>query len=213
MMDLKCAGGLRMPFTRLLFLVLGLTALLHPQTVDVFKWPLQVERSRDFDFIHYLIRLDINIANKTFQGRMTATLRPLRDGLDAVVLDAEEFSVSEVLSQKDEPLSFVQTPDRLTVKLGRAYRHEEKCSFTVGYEGRDPKKGLRFYGASPERPAMVASDSWPYGVRHWCPCYDCPNDKATTEIIATVATGNRVVSNGRLLSETEDRAAGKVTYH
>jgi len=192
---------------------LGLAVFLYSQAIDITKRQLQVERSRDFDFIHYLIRLDIDIANKAFQGRMTATLRPLRDGLDAVVLDAEEFSVSEVRGQEDEPLSFDQAPDRLTVKLWRAFRHDETCSFTVGYEGRDPKKGLRFYEASAERPAMVASDSWPYGVRHWCPCYDYPNDKVTTEIIATVAAGNRVVSNGRLLSETEDRAAGKVTFH
>jgi len=192
---------------------LGLAVLLSSQAIDVYRRPLQVERSRDFDFIHYLIRLDIDIADKAFSGRMTATLQPLRVGLKTVVLDAEEFTVSEVRGQSGEPLSFEQAPGKLAVKLGRAFRHDEKFSFTVAYEGRDPKKGLRFYEASAERPAMVASDSWPYGVRHWFPCYDYPNDKVTDEIIATVAAGNRVVSNGRLLSEAEDKAAGTVTAH
>lgn len=198
---------------RLLLGSVGLIVLLGSQTVDVSKWPLQVERDRDFDFIHYLIRLDIDISGKTFKGRTTATLQPLRDGQDTVVLDAEEFTVKEVRGEQGEPLPFEQTPGRLTVRLGQAFRHNQRFSLTVGYEGRDPKNGLRFFDASSERPAMVASDSWPYGVRHWLPCYDYPNDKATDEVIATVAAGNKVVANGRLLSQSEDKTAGTVTFH
>jgi aminopeptidase N len=192
---------------------LALIVLLSSQTVDVYKWPLQVERDRDFDFIHYLIRLDIDIPGKTFQGRTTATVQPLRDGRDTVVLDAEEFTVKEVLGEQGEPLAFEQIPGRVTVRLGQDFRHDQRTSFTVAYEGRDPKDGLRFFDASAERPAMVASNSWPYGVRHWLPCYDYPNDKATSEIIATVAAGNKVVANGRLLARSEDKTAGTVTYH
>lgn len=200
-------------FRRLLLGSLSLIVLLYPQTIDVYKRPVQVERSHDFDFIHYLVRLDIDIGDKAFKGRMTATFRPLRDGLDTVVLDAEEFRVGEVLGEQGDPLAFEQAPGRLSVKLPRAFRHDETFFLTVGYEGCDPKNGLRFYDSSAERPAMVASDSWPYGVRHWFPCYDYPNDKAESEIIATVAAGNKVVANGRLVSVTEDKAASTVTYH
>jgi aminopeptidase N len=198
---------------RLLLGGLSLIVLLYPQAVDVYKRPVQVERSRDFDFIRYLIRLDIDIGGKAFKGRMTATLRPLRDGLDTVVLDVEEFRVGEVLGEQGEPLAFEEAPGRLSVKLPRAFRHDEMFSFTTVYEGRNPKNGLRFYDSSAERPAMVASDSWPYGIRHWFPCYDYPNDKAASEIIATVAAGNNVVANGRLVSVTEDKTAGTVSYH
>ena len=191
----------------------GVVVLLGSQAIDVSQWPLQVERDRDFDFIHYLVRLDIDIPGKTFKGRMTASLRPLRDGQGTVILDAEEFIVSEVRSETGEPLSFEQIPGRLTVNLDRAFRHDQEFALTVGYEGRDPKDGLRFFDVSSERPAMVASNSWPYGVRHWLPCYDYPNDKATSEIIATVAAGNKVVANGRLLAQSEDKTAGTVTYH
>jgi aminopeptidase N len=192
---------------------LGLAALLCSQTIDIYKRPVQVERSRDFDFIHYLVRLNIDIAEKSFDGRMTATLQPLRDDLDTVVLDTEDFTVRNVQGERGEPLAFEPTQSRITVKLGRAFRHDERFAITVSYDGRQPKNGLRFYDASSERPAMVASDSWPYGVHHWFPCYDYPNDKATSEIIATVAAANKVVANGRLLSRTEDKAAGTVTYH
>ena len=204
---------MRIDAVRSLLGIIILTIPLNPQAIDVYKRPVQVERSRDFDFIHYLIRLDIDIAGKSFNGRMTATLRPLRDGLKKVILDAEEFTVREVRDESGEALAFEQAPGRLTVKLPRAFRHDEKFSVTVGYDGRDPKKGLRFYEASAERPAMAASDSWPYGVRHWFPGYDYPNDKATSEIIATVAAGNKVVANGRLISVKENEDAATVTFH
>jgi len=43
------------------------TSLLYSQAVDIYKRPVQVERSRDFDFIHYLIRLDIDIGGQGLQ--------------------------------------------------------------------------------------------------------------------------------------------------
>jgi len=42
-------------FKRLLLGGLNFIVFLYPQTIDVYKRPVQVERSRDFDFIHYLI--------------------------------------------------------------------------------------------------------------------------------------------------------------
>ena len=57
------------------------------------------------------------------------------------------------------------------------------------------------------------SDSWPDQVHHWFPCFDYPNDKVTNEILATVSRGLKVAANGRLVSVTEDKAAGTVTYH
>lgn len=62
-------------------LVFVLSAGFLPgQAIDVSKWPLQEERSRDFDALHYRIRLDLDIAGKTFWGETTVTVALLRDG-------------------------------------------------------------------------------------------------------------------------------------
>ena len=76
-----------------------------------------------------------------------------------------------------------------------------------------PQIGLQFVDESPDNPRLVWSDSWPDNVHHWFPCFDYPNDKATSEIVATVKSGLKVASNGRLVGVTEDAAAGTVTYH
>ena len=86
-------------------------------------------------------------------------------------------------------------------------------TFTCAYTGREPRKGLQFVDASADNPKLVWSDSWPDNVHHWFPCYDYPNDKATSELVATVKSGNKVASNGRLVGVTEDKAAGTATWH
>jgi aminopeptidase N len=85
-------------------------------------------------------------------------------------------------------------------------------TFTCEYNGRDPRQGLQFVDETPDSPRLVWSDSWPDNVHHWFPCFDYPNDKATSEIVATVKAGLKVAANGRLVGVTEDKAAGTATY-
>jgi aminopeptidase N len=192
--------------------VLAFVLALSGQTVDYAKKPLQSERSRSYDALHYLIKLKLDLDRKSFEGATTVTLSSFRDGLEACVLDAEEFTVSKVVSDWGEPLRFEQSPTQLTVWMARPLKLGETRSFTCSYKGADPKTGLRFVAENPPNPALVWSDSWPDHVHHWFPCYDYPNDKVTSEIIATVKSGLKVAANGRLVGVTEDRAAGTVTW-
>jgi aminopeptidase N len=182
------------------------------QNIDFSKKPLQSERSRSYDALHYRIKINLDLDQKSFAGELTMTLSVLQDGLSICVLDAEEFSVSSVVGEWGDPLKFEQTEKELRVHLPRPYRFGESLSFTVAYRGRDPKIGLRFYEETPQNPRLVASDSWPDHVHHWFPCFDYPNDKVTHELAATVKTGYKVASNGRLVGVAEDKAAGTVTY-
>ena len=197
----------------MLILVFVLVPLLFSQRIDFYKKPKQFERSRDYDAIHYRIKISLDIENKSFQGETVITLSPLKDGFQKCVLDAEDFTVTSILSQWGSPLKFEQIDKKLIVHLWRSFSYGEPLSFTAFYRCQNPKRGLQFYEESEETPAMVASNSWPDGVHHWFPCFDFPNDKVTNEIIATVESGNKVCANGRLVSVTDDTAAGTTTYH
>jgi aminopeptidase N len=183
------------------------------QQVDWSKKALQSERSRSYDALHYRIALRLDLDQKSFEGETTVSLTSLRDGLEACVLDAEEFTVTRVVSDWGEPLRFEQSPKALTVWMTRPLGLGETRSFTCFYKGRDPKIGLRFITEKPANPALVFSDSFPDHVHHWFPCYDYPNDKVTSEIVATVKSGLKVAANGRLMAVSDDAAAGTVTYH
>ena len=194
-------------------LVLAFAAAAAAQQVDWSKKALQSERSRAYDALHYRIAIRLDLDLKSFEGETTVSLTALRDAFDTCVLDAEEFTVTRVVSDWGEPLKFEQSATQLTVHMARPLRLGETRSFTCYYSGKDPKVGLRFMAETPNNPGLVFSDSFPDHVHHWFPCFDYPNDKVTSEIVATVKSGLKVAANGRLLRVAEDPAAGTVTYH
>ncbi|MBM3788468.1 MAG: M1 family metallopeptidase, partial [Acidobacteria bacterium] len=73
--------------------------------------------------------------------------------------------------------------------------------------------GLTFKPETAASPRLIHTLSFPEGARHWFPCYDHPNDKATHEIIATVDAGYRAIANGVLRSVTQNRARREKTFH
>ena len=203
----------RAVFVLTLILVLGVRSVAAPAPVDFSKKTLQSERSRSYDALHYRIRIALDLDHKSFQGETTITLSSLRERLEVCVLDAEEFTVTSVVNFDGRPLAFDQTPTELRVTLARPYAFGEVASFTCAYAGRDPQHGLRFIEATADNPRLVFSDSFPDNVHHWFPCYDYPNDKVTSEIIATVPSACKVAANGRLDSVDRDEAAGTATFH
>ena len=184
--------------------ILALIPALSGQSVDYSQKPLQSERSRSYDALHYLIKLRFDLDRKSFEGATTVTLSSFREGLEACVLDAEEFVVTSVVSDYGMPLKFEQSEKELKVVLPRPAKYGEIVTFTCRYNGREPRQGLKFVDETPDNPRLVWSDSWPDNVHHWFPCYDYPNDKATSEILATVPAGLKVAANGRNVVVSED---------
>jgi aminopeptidase N len=193
-----------------LFVVLAAPAVAQP--IDWSTKHVQSERSRAYDALHYRIVIRLDLDQKSFEGETTVSLASLQAALETCILDAEEFTVTRVVSDWGEPLRFEQSAKELTVHFARPLRLGETRSFTCFYTGRDPKVGLRFVDESRNNPRLVFSDSFPDHVHHWFPCFDYPNDKVTSEIIATVKDGLKVAANGRLLRVDDDPATGKVTY-
>ncbi len=200
--------------------------ILAADQVDVYSRPRQAERSSDYDVLHYRIKLNFDESTRSFQGETRITLRPLRDEFESCTLDAETFKVTEVLNEDAAALDFNQDAGKLTVRLSRPYEYHEELSFTVVYHADnvavDPEKygmnrgydlGLSFKSASEDHPRLINTLSFPTGARHWFPCYDHPNDKATAEVIATVDAAYQLISNGRLLSVQEDPTKDEKTFH
>ena len=177
----------------LLLFVLSVNA--SAQKIDIYKRPIQVERSHDFDAQHYRLKLTFDLDKKEFCGENKVTLKPLRNKFQKCVLDAKELIVTEVTNYRYVPLKFKQTDQNLIVYFHRAYSYGEEVTFTIKYYAKDPKKGFFFSDETPRNPKMVSTDSFPDEARHWFPCYDYPHDKVTMELIATVKKPNKVLSS------------------
>ncbi|MCU0227494.1 MAG: HEAT repeat domain-containing protein [Bryobacterales bacterium] len=196
------------------------------QRVDIGARPIQQERSHDYDVQHYRIHLVLDDQRRAFEGDATIRLRALRDGFDRILLDAETFTVDRVEDASGVPLTFEHSKGILRIVLAVPRAYGDTVEVRVRYHAvavqPDPEKfgmsrgydlGLGFKEATRTNPALINTLSYPEGARHWFPCYDHPNDKATSEVLATVREDFQVISNGRLVGLTADGAARTRTFH
>jgi len=193
--------------------VLFCVQIISAQQVDVYSRPERFERSKDYDALHYKLKFKFDEVTKTYWGENTITLTPLKDGFKKCVLDARDFTVTSVTNERYLPLKFKQTETELIVYLARVYNYEDTITFTVKYYEQEPKTGLTFKDETPDNPAQITTFAWAEGARHWFPCFDFPNDKVTNELIATVKSTYKVLSNGKLVGVTEDTEKNTKTYH
>jgi len=151
-------------------LLLGPLMFNRAQTIDVYSRPVQHERSRDFDALHYRIALDVDMENKSLTGVNTISLTPLNEGLETVVLDAVSLVVTEVINGDGDALSFSQGEDKVSIRLPGPCSRLDTIVLSVKYYLREQVLGLRFIDATDENPLQVSTDCFPNKARQWIPC-------------------------------------------
>ncbi|MDR3606718.1 MAG: M1 family aminopeptidase [Oligoflexia bacterium] len=166
---------------------------------------------------HIRLEVAVNPQGKTLAGTVTQRVSVIAPGqtsfkLDQVGLAIEKVEVGGKLAR------FEIQGDSMRVYLAespeQAPKEGESFEFSVRYKVSDPRRGLYFTGPDadhPKKPWQVWSQGQDEDNRHWFPTFDYPNQKATSEVIATVPKGFTAVSNGALLSK-KDSSEG-VVYH
>jgi len=175
----------------------------------------QYGRGRPADIKHIKLELSLDFENETMNGRATTTLAPVGKPLGEIVLDSIDLDISSVAVDNGSELDFEVTEDKLKIFLPRPAEPGVDFSVAVTYSAK-PVRGVHFrterMGYKPEE-TQAWTQGEPEDARFWFPCFDYPNERATTEMIVTVPEGFMALSNGELLSTTVDRKAGTRTFH
>ncbi|HYE73270.1 MAG TPA: M1 family aminopeptidase, partial [Blastocatellia bacterium] len=151
---------------------------------------------------------------KAVNGDVTVTLRPFKSGLREVELDAGEMTIKAV-TLSGKPLQYkYENNEKLRIALDRAYNANETLSVNVAYSAV-PKRGLVFITPNaddPTRPYQIWAGGEAENNHYWFPCYDYPNDFATTETNITVEDKYAAISNGKLMGIDRDQSKKTATY-
>lgn len=176
-------------------------------------------RSHNYDVQHYRIEVAFDWKEKSVSGKTTITLRPFVNGLKEVELDAGEMKISAValvLPQSTLSLKYnYDGTEVLKVALDRDYPAGRDLKLAVSYSAK-PRKGISFIAPTaedPGRPYQIWTQGEAQTNHYWFPCYDYPNDKATSETLVTVDSKYQVISNGALLGVKPDPAKKTSTWH
>ncbi len=152
-------------------------------------------------------------------GDETVSLKPLASGFKSFELDASSMKIEAVtLADSDQTLKWTQPPNKLAITLDRVYEPSETIVVRIRYRAT-PQRGLYFIpeyrstsSAGGSKPAQIWTQGEPEENHHWFPCYDFPDDKATSEQYITTGADEIAISNGTLL-ETKTNADGTRTFH
>jgi aminopeptidase N len=198
---------------RLLLLAMLIAAPMHAQSLFTVRDDGE-RRERTYDVLHYRIEVALDERARTIRGAVTVTLVPLRPALRVVDLDAEALTIEGArLGGQDLPFDLLDKGVR--VRLSAPASFHDTLKLTLRYSGH-PQRGLYFVGPDssyPSRPWQMWTQGEDMDNHFWFPCYDYPNDMATSEVNVTVNEKFTAVSNGRLVSTSGDKARKTKTFH
>jgi aminopeptidase N len=181
-----------------------------------------VSPSRTYTTTHTALSLDVDLEKQTVAGSVVHTVRALQPALDEISFHCVELTVDSVTvdgarATFDYPVTSDLTTswiagqeegssdDRLVIHLPAPLEHGATAKIAVHYRGA-PKIGL--YWIQPEKGLPgKRREVWSQGEgednRHWIPCNDYPNEKATFEGRFRVPKGCYAVSNGALIEKKD----------
>ncbi len=167
--------------------------------------PVQWARSHNFDIQHYRLKVSFDWKEKSVIGETSISFKPFANNLQEIELDAGNMNIQGVKLAQGADLKFrYVNNEKLFITLDKPYSVGSPITITVAYTAKPPEgKGLTFITptkADPKRPYQIWSQGEAQTNHYWFPCYDYPNDKATSELIATVENKYQVVSNGALVN-------------
>ncbi|HET9212555.1 MAG TPA: M1 family aminopeptidase [Thermoanaerobaculia bacterium] len=210
-----CSVRMALAVPLLLILAAAVPGRVEPRDFAPEGTPARYMPTRQYDLQHLRLDLAFDWDARSVAGTATNTLVPLLQGMDTLTLNAAGLDVRTVrVNGAERPFTLDPEAQTLTVKLDRGYGPQDRLEVAVGYSAH-PKAGLYFVGpdrAYPNKPLQIWSQGEADLNRFWFPSWDYPNDRTTTEVVATVKRPLVVVSNGKLL-ETADQPDGRRTFH
>lgn len=191
---------------------------------DRANWPPPTH----FDFRHVRVEIDLgDFTEPKFRGKATHRIAARGSERGEVVLNARSvddqgngIGVSAV-SFNGARCAFIHTDDVLRITLPRAAKPDVEGTLVVEYVCTFPNNqgnGLTWSRPQPDadcpsfRFPMIHSQGQPESNRRWIPGHDFPNERLSSELIATVPEGISVVSNGRLI-DSAAQTDGRVRWH
>ncbi len=168
---------------------------------------------RDAEILHLALDITPDFKARSISGEATLTFKPIAKPLAELKLDAADLSIESVRSD-EKVQSYQVADDHLIINFATPIPAGRESRVSIRYSAQ-PRKGLYFrtpeMGYQPGDEHLFTQGE-AIDNRCWCPGYDSPNEKFTTEITCHVPQGMTVLSNGRLISQTQD-SSGLSVFH
>ncbi|PZO37523.1 MAG: aminopeptidase [Pseudanabaena frigida] len=166
---------------------------------------------------HIALDLVLDIPQQSIAGTCKIRLRPVRDGvtdltLDAVNLRIDSVAISDRIEAKPNPdkakSKFDYDGEFLKIYLNEPTKANVPIEIAIAYAAEQPQRGIYFVQPTehqPDKPTQVWTQGEDEDSRYWFPCFDYPGQLATSEIRIKVPKDLSVISNGELIEVKENK--------
>ncbi|PPS42752.1 M1 family metallopeptidase [Chroococcidiopsis sp. TS-821] len=155
---------------------------------------------------HIFLDLNLDIPSKSYQGTCVIQLKPIRNGIERLTLDAVNLNIHSVHAD-DTPQAFEYDGSQLHIQLASPTAVGEVIKIAIAYSAEKPQRGIYFITPDqyyPHKPTQVWTQGEDEDSRFWFPCFDYPGQLSTSEIRVRVPKPYMAISNGTLINTTED---------
>jgi len=193
---------------------------------DTSNIPYRAEKTKINDLVHTKLKVNFNFAKSQMNGEAWVTLKPHFYPTNKVTLDAKAMLIEKV-TKDEKPLNYNYRNNKLVIDLGNTYGKGQKYTIYIKYIARpeDVKqkgskaitdaKGLYFIDpteTNPDKPTEIWTQGETESNSVWFPTLDTPNQKSTEEIYMTVPDKFVTLSNGLLISQTDNKNGTRTDY-
>ena len=180
-------------------------------------------RDRVVDIRHVRLDIHLDLDQKRVRGSVAHSFSALNDGVTSIELDAVDLQISNArlvngpagIGDPGIPLRFSVSDAKVRIELDTPRHPGEEITIALDYSG-SPRRGLYFVGPDEAYPDKRL-EAWTQGEdedsRHWFPCYDSPNEMATSEMHVTVREPFTVIAIGELRGVEPGPEDGTRTFH
>ncbi|MBD2304095.1 M1 family metallopeptidase [Chroococcidiopsis sp. FACHB-1243] len=162
---------------------------------------------------HIFLDLNLDIPNQSYDGTCTIQLKPVRNGIDRLTLDAVSLNIHSVQVDATST-TYDYDGQQLQVHLANPTQTGQSIKIAIAYSVTKPQRGIYFIAPDkhyPNKPVQVWTQGEDEDSRFWFPCFDYPGQLATSEIRVRVPKPYIAISNGRLI-DTEENSDYKIFH-
>ncbi len=193
--------------------------------------PYQETAKRVSDLLHTKLEVSFDLVKHYLLGKATLTFKPYFYPTNMLTLDAKGFDIhklSLVTASGNKDLKYEYDSMKLNIQLNKTYTRTDTFTIYIQYTAKpdelDEKneyityqnKGLYFVKQGEEGTSDNPTQIWTQGETEaascWFPTIDHPNERTTQEISITVPNNFLTLSNGKLISSTNQPNGTRTDY-
>ena len=182
--------------------------------------------TRKHDLLHTRLEVAFDWNQQHVLGKAELELRPLFYETDSLVLDAKGFDIHSI-SMNGRNLNYEYDNQQLSIILDKVYTRHEKYKIKIDYTAKPNEgpsngsqaitsdKGLFFINPMNEnkfKPQQIWTQGETENNSRWFPTIDKPNERCSQEVYITVENRFQTLSNGLLLSSTDNGDGTRTDY-